>query len=168
MKFAIVLLAASIACISAQGPAAPAGNPLAGNPFAAANPYAAAFNPFLNGIFGGAGTGAAAGVAAPVAPSAPFGGASVSSFFQSIVLQREAERLLSQPDFPTDLAERVQDVVATSQESISGCDNTTLPWLQIRCVKPLLTTAKNQLKAIDDEWQARLAAIASPAGAAPA
>ncbi|XP_016959864.1 uncharacterized protein LOC108031159 [Drosophila biarmipes] len=168
MKFAIVLLAASIACISAQGPGGPAGNPLAGNPFAAANPYAAAFNPFLNGLFGGAGTGAAAGVAAPVAPSVPFGGASISSFFQSIVLQREAERLLSQPDFPTDLAERVQDVVATSQESISGCNNATFPWLQIRCVKPLLTNAKNQLKLIDDEWQARLAAAttASPAAGA--
>ncbi|XP_017041022.1 uncharacterized protein LOC108087947 [Drosophila ficusphila] len=164
MKFAILLLAASIACISAQGPGGlVAGNPLAGNPFAAANPYAAAFNPFLNGLFGGAGTGAAAGVAAPVAPSAPFGGASISSFFQAIVLQREAERLLSQPDFPTDLAERVQEVVASSQEAISGCDNVTLPWLQIRCVKPLLSTAKNQLKVIDDEWQARLAAATTPA-----
>jgi len=59
-------------------------------------------------------------------------------------------------------------VVATSEESISGCNNATLPWLQIRCVKPLLTTAKNQLKAIDDEWQARLAATASPTGAAAA
>ncbi|KAH8308256.1 hypothetical protein KR059_009198 [Drosophila kikkawai] len=162
MKFAIVLLAASIACASAQyPPAAPAGNPLTGNPFAAANPYAAAFNPFLNGIFGGAGTGAAAGVAAPVGPSAPFGGASISSFFQSIVLQREAERLLSQPGFPADLAERVQDVVANSEEAISSCNNATLPWLQIRCVKPLLTASKNQLKAIDDEWQARLAAASS-------
>jgi len=148
-----------------KGPGGPAGNP-----FAAANPYAAAFNPFLNGIFGGAGTGAAAGVAAPVAPAPLFGGASISSFFQSIVLQREAERLLSQPGFPTDLAERVQDVVAGSQESISGCNNATLPWLQIRCVKPLLTNAKNQLKLIDDEWQARLAAstTASPAGAGSA
>ncbi|XP_017084726.2 uncharacterized protein LOC108117065 [Drosophila eugracilis] len=170
MKFAIFLLVASIACISAQAPGAPAGNPLAGNPFAAANPYAAAFNPFLNGLFGGAGTGPAAGVAGPVAPSVPFGGISISSFFQTIVLQREAERLLSQPNFPTDLSERVLEVVANSEESINGCSNVTLPWLQIRCAKPLLTTAKNQLKVIDDEWQARLAAAttASPAGAVSA
>ncbi|XP_017104830.1 uncharacterized protein [Drosophila bipectinata] len=158
MKFAIVLLVASIVCVSSQ--ASPSGGI---NPFAAANPYAAAFNPFLNGVFGGAGTGAAAGVAGPVAPVPPFGGASISTFFQSVVIQREAERLLAQPDFPADLSERVQDVVANSQEAIANCNNATLPWLQIRCVKPLLTSAKSQLKTIDDEWQARLAAAATTA-----
>lgn len=80
-----------------------------------------------------------------------------------MVIQREAERLLAQPDFPADLSERVQDVVANSQEAIDKCNNATLPWLQIRCVKPLLTSAKNQLKTIDDEWQARLAAAATTA-----
>ncbi|EDW24365.1 GL24111 [Drosophila persimilis] len=167
MKFAIVLLLASIACANSQ--AAPSGGGgIAINPFAAANPYAAAFNPFLNGLFGGAGAGAG-GAGAPVAPTPPFGGASISSFFQSVVLQREAERLLSQPNFPTDLAERVQDVVANSQETIAGCSTTaTLPWLQIRCVKPLLTSAKNELKLIDDEWQARQTAAASPAAPATA
>ncbi|KAH8280143.1 hypothetical protein KR018_010675, partial [Drosophila ironensis] len=134
--------------------------------FAAANPYAAAFNPFLNGVFGGAGTGAAAGVAGPVAPVAPFGGASISTFFQTVVIQREAERQLAQVDFPTDLAERVQEVVASSLEAIDGCNTTaTLPWLQIRCVKPYVTAAKNQLKTIDDEFQARLAAAATAAPA---
>ncbi|SPP82640.1 uncharacterized protein LOC117585022 [Drosophila guanche] len=161
MKFAIVLLVASIACANSQVAPSPGGG-IANNPFAAANPYAAAFNPFLNGLFGSAGAGAGAG--APVAATPPFGGASISSFFQSVVLQREAERLLSQPNFPTDLAERVQDVVANSQETIAGCSTpATLPWLQIRCVKPLLTNAKNELKLIDDEWKARQAAAAAPA-----
>ncbi|XP_022230181.2 uncharacterized protein LOC111079339 [Drosophila obscura] len=165
MKIAIVLLVAGIVCANSQ--AAPAaiggGGGIANNPFAAANPYAAAFNPFLNGLFGGAGAG---GAGAPVAATPPFGGASISSFFQSVVLQREAERLLSQPNFPTDLAERVQDVVANSQETIAGCSTpATLPWLQIRCVKPLLTSAKNELKLIDDEWQARQLAAAAAAPA---
>ncbi|KAH8383438.1 hypothetical protein KR009_008614 [Drosophila setifemur] len=169
MKFAIVLLVASIACASTQAQPGAGGSPWAGNPFAAANPYAAAFNPFLNGVFGGAGTGAAAGVAGPVTPVAPpFGGASISTFFQTVVIQREAERLLAQPDFPADLSERVLEVVASAEEASSNCNNAVLPWLQIRCVKPLLTTAKGQLKTIDDEWQARLAAATSAVPAASA
>ncbi|EDW83220.1 uncharacterized protein Dwil_GK22438 [Drosophila willistoni] len=157
MKFAIILLVASIAYVSAQA------QPLGGSgisPFAAANPYAAAFNPFLNGVFGG-GAGAAGGAAAAPAPSFGFGGASVSTFFQSVVLQREAERLLSQPNFPSDLADQVLEVVASSEESIANCGNVALPWLQIRCVKPLLNTAKNQFKVIDDEFKARQTAAAS-------
>ncbi|XP_068156454.1 uncharacterized protein [Drosophila tropicalis] len=161
MKFAIILLVASIVYVSGQA------QPFGGSgisPFAAANPYAAAFNPFLNGVFGGgAAPGAAGGAgAAPASPSFGFGGASVSTFFQSVVLQREAERLLSQPNFPSDLADRVLEVVASSEESIANCGNAALPWLQIRCVKPLLNTAKNQFKVIDDEFQARQTA-SSPA-----
>ncbi|EDW15089.1 uncharacterized protein LOC6573560 [Drosophila mojavensis] len=164
MKFAIVLLVASVACINAQ----------AFGPFAGANPFAAAFNPYLNGVFGGAAPGAGAvvggapaGPAAVVPPAAaPFGGFSVSSFFQSIVLQKEADRLLNQPNFPADLSERVLDVLANAELAFANCNTATLPWLQIRCVKPALTTAKNDLKLIDDEWQARLAATTAAAVAA--
>ncbi|KAH8312413.1 hypothetical protein KR044_010664, partial [Drosophila immigrans] len=138
--------------------------------FAAGNPFAAAYNPYLNGLFGGGAPGAgspAAGAAAPAAPAAPvasgFGGFSVSVFFQSFVLQKEADRLLAQPNFPADLAQRVQDTLDTAQLGFASCNTATLPWLQIRCVKPTLTAAKNELKAIDDEWQARLAVATSPA-----
>ncbi|XP_034487082.1 uncharacterized protein LOC117791437 [Drosophila innubila] len=168
MKFAIFLLAAIVA-VNAQA------QPI--NPYAAANPFAAAYNPYLNGLFGGGAAGAgagagAAGGAAAAAPAAPaaaagFGGFSISVFFQSVVLQREAERLLAQPDFPADLAERVQNALDKAQLGFANCDTAILPWLQIRCVKPTLTLAKNELKAIDDEWQARLAATtAAPAKAA--
>ncbi|EDW58634.1 uncharacterized protein [Drosophila virilis] len=161
MKFAIVVLVASIACINAQ---------VAISPFAAANPFAAAYNPYLNGVFGGGAVGPA-GAAAPAAPAAPaaaapFGGFSVSAFFQSIVLQKEADRLLNQPDFPADLAERVENVLADAALGFANCTNATLPWLQIRCVKPALTNAKNELKLIDDEWQARQAASTTAAPAA--
>ncbi|XP_064549742.1 uncharacterized protein LOC135436174 [Drosophila montana] len=160
MKFAIVLLVASIACINAQ---------VAISPFAAANPFAAAYNPYLNGVFGGGAAGAADPAGAPAAAPA-FGGFSVSAFFQSIVLQKEADRLLNQPDFPADLAERVEQVLADAAVGFANCTNATLPWLQIRCVKPALTAAKNELKLIDDEWQARQAATTTAAapGAAQA
>ncbi|KAL7727120.1 hypothetical protein ACLKA6_016082 [Drosophila palustris] len=161
MKFAIVLLAA-IVVVNAQAPAL--------NPYAAANPFAQAYNPYLNGLFGGGAAGAGPAVgggAAPAAPAAPaaagFGGFSISVFFQSVVLQREAERLLAQPNFPEDLAQRVQDTLDKAQLGFANCDTAILPWLQIRCVKPTLTLAKNELKAIDDEWQARLAASTTAA-----
>lgn len=118
----------------------------------------------MNGLFGGAAPGAGAGAvgAAPAAPAAPtkggFGGFSISIFFQSVVLQREADRQLAQPDFPADLAERVQNTLDKAQLGLTNCDGATLPWMQIRCVKPTLTMAKNELKAIDDEWKARQAA----------
>lgn len=144
------------------------------NSFAAANPFAAAYNPYLNGLFGGgaaapgAAPGAAAAAPAAGAPpaAAPFGGFSVSAFFQSIVLQKEADRLLSQPNFPADLQDRVQATLETAETGFVNCNTATLPWLQIRCVKPALTAAKNELKAIDDEWQARLLASSTAAPAA--
>jgi len=102
-----------------------------------------------------------------VAPGG-FGGFSISVFFQSLVLQKEADKLLSQPNFPADLAERVQSTLDAAQLGFANCDTAILPWMQIRCIKPTLTLAKNELKAIDDEWQARLAATtAAPAPAAP-
>ncbi|ALC46057.1 CG14292 [Drosophila busckii] len=166
MKFAILLLAVTIACANAQGPVF--------GGFAAANPYASAFNPYLNGMFANGPPGAAAAPgaapAAPaVAPPAPtFGGFSVTAFFQSVVLQKEAEKLLNQPNFPADLAERVQDVMTNTQTSFANCGTAVLPWMQIRCIKPILMAAKNELKAIDDEFQARLAATTAAPAAAPA
>ncbi|EDV91349.1 uncharacterized protein LOC6568407 [Drosophila grimshawi] len=150
MKFAIVLLVASIACINAQ----------AFGPFAGGNPFAAAYNPYLNGVFGGGAAGLAgpSGAAAPALPSSSFGGFSVSVFFQSVVLQKEADRQLNQVNFPADLADRIQTVLDNSQVGFANCDTATLPWMQIRCVKPAVTAAKDQLKAIDDEWKARQAA----------
>lgn len=149
-----------------------------GNPYAAANPFAAAYNPYLNGLFGGGAAAAAAPAAPGAAPAAPaaaapaapvaFGGFSVSSFFQSFVLQKEAERLLSQPDFPADLSARVEAALADAELGFANCNTATLPWLQIRCVKPALTAAKNALKEIDDEWQARLLAASSTAAPAAA
>lgn len=142
------------------------------NPYAAANPFAAAYNPYLNGLFGGGAAAAgASGAAAAAAPNAAapapapvgFGGFSVSSFFQSFVLQKEAERLRNQPDFPTDLSARVDAALADAELGFANCNTATLPWLQIRCVKPALTSAKNALKEIDDEWQARLLAASSTA-----
>ncbi|XP_030370661.1 uncharacterized protein LOC115621218 [Scaptodrosophila lebanonensis] len=171
MKCAIILFALGVASVSAQAqPVAGGYGPV--NPFAASNPYAVAFNPYLSGIFGGAigGTigGSGVGVSGGVATAPPFAGLSIPVFFQSIVLQREAERLLTQVGFPTDLTERVQDVVADTQEGFAGCQTPgSLPWLQIRCVKPLLTAAKDQLKLIDDEWQARQAAAAASSTVAP-
>lgn len=84
------------------------------------------------------------------------------------MLQSEADRLLSQPNFPADLAERVLNVLSNAELAFANCNTATMPWLQIRCVKPALTTAKNDLKLIDDEWQARLAATTAAPAPAPA
>ncbi|XP_030371166.1 uncharacterized protein LOC115621614 [Scaptodrosophila lebanonensis] len=163
MKCAIVLFALGVASVNAMAqPAAGSYGPV--NSFAASNPYANAFNPYLSGAIGGTIGGSGGGVV--TAP--PLAGFPIAVFFQAKVLIKEAERLLSQADFPADLANRIQDVGADAQKGFAGCQATaTLPWLQIRCVKPLLTAAKDQLKLIDDEWQARQAAAAASSTMAP-
>uniref|UniRef100_A0A1A9W5T5 Uncharacterized protein n=1 Tax=Glossina brevipalpis TaxID=37001 RepID=A0A1A9W5T5_9MUSC len=113
----------------------------------------------------GMGMGAGMGMGMGMPPS-PFGGLSAGYFFQVVVLQTEAEKLLSKPDLPEDLRQRVMDILSNSGEAFDSCSTVApLPWLQIRCASMQMKTIKNQLKAIEAEATAR-AQLAASAGTA--
>jgi len=81
-----------------------------------------------------------------------------SQFFQDIVLQAEAQKLLIQSGLPEDLRQRVADVLANAETGFNNCNTiATLPWIRIRCVMLQLQKSKNELKAIEDEALARAA-----------
>lgn len=91
-----------------------------------------------------------------------FGGIPPGQFFQTIVLQSEAEKLLINPDLPEDLRQRVLDTMTNAEQGFSNCGTTgTLPWMQIRCSALQLQKSKNELKAIDNEATARAQAAAA-------
>lgn len=94
----------------------------------------------------------------------PFAGLSPGQFFQSIVIQSEAEKLLVNPDLPEDLRQRVLDSMANSEQAFNNCAITpTLPWMQIRCSALQLQKSKNELKVIENEATARAQAAANTA-----
>ncbi|XP_013113753.1 uncharacterized protein LOC106091688 [Stomoxys calcitrans] len=96
-----------------------------------------------------------------------FGGIPPGQFFQTIVLQSEAEKLLVNPDLPEDLRQRVLDSMSNAEEGFNNCGTTgTLPWMQIRCSALQLQKSKTELKAIENEATARAQAAANAAAAA--
>ncbi|XP_061391019.1 uncharacterized protein LOC133326383 [Musca vetustissima] len=131
-------------------------------------------------------TQAQAPAAAGLYPGFPssFAGLSPAQFYQSLVLQKEAGKLLVRPDLPEDLRQRVFDTMARAEQSLNQCSGTpdaaaaapgaapatpTLPWVQIQCSALQMKIYKNQLKVIKSEANARaMAATATPAGAAAA
>lgn len=95
-----------------------------------------------------------------IGPKAGFAGLSPGQFFQTIVLQFEAEKLLINPDLPEDLRERVLDSMANAEQGFNNCSTlVTLPWMQIRCSVLQLQRSKNELKAIENEAAARAQAV---------
>ncbi|XP_053947278.1 uncharacterized protein LOC129238827 [Anastrepha obliqua] len=83
-------------------------------------------------------------------------------FFQNVVLNSEAQKLLATPDLPADLQQRVLDTMSSSELGFTSCSTvTTLPWFQMRCVALQLSKSKAELKAIDDEAKARAQAVAN-------
>lgn len=101
-----------------------------------------------------------------VGPKAGFGGLSPGQFFQTIVLEAEAGKLLSRPDLPEDLRQRVLDTMANAEQGFNNCSTIgTLPWLQIRCAALQLQKSKNELKVIENEAIARAQAAATAAPA---
>ncbi|KAI8130694.1 hypothetical protein FF38_02738 [Lucilia cuprina] len=97
-------------------------------------------------------------------PKAGFAGLSPGQFFQNIVLQSEAEKLLVNPDLPDDLRQRVLDSMANAEQGFNNCSTAvTLPWMQIRCSALQLQRSKNELKAIENEATARAQAAANAA-----
>lgn len=102
-------------------------------------------------------------------PQAAFGGLSPGQFFQSVILQAEADKLLTDPDLPEDLRQRVLDTVANAEAGFNNCSTlATLPWIQIRCSALQLKQSKNELKAIENEAIARAQAAAAASTSAPA
>lgn len=115
---------------------------------------------YYPGMGMGMGMGGMGGMMTGVSP--PFGGLSPATFFQVVVLQSEAEKLLSKPDLPEDLRQRALEVMANANEGFESCNTpTVLPWLQIRCASMQMSVVKNQLKAIDAEATARALAAAT-------
>ncbi|XP_039948229.1 uncharacterized protein LOC126767658 [Bactrocera neohumeralis] len=90
-------------------------------------------------------------------------------FFQNVILNAEAQKVLATPSLPADLQQRVQDTLSNSQSGLNNCSTlTTLPWFQMRCVALQLSKSKAELKAIDDEAKARAQAAATAEASAPA
>lgn len=97
-----------------------------------------------------------------------FAGLSPGQFFQNVVLQAEAGKLLANPDLPEDLKQRVLDTMANAEEGFNSCSTlVTLPWMQIRCSALQLQKSKNELKAIENEATARAQAAATSSTSAP-
>ncbi|XP_073820477.1 uncharacterized protein [Musca autumnalis] len=120
-----------------------------------------------------------------------FAGVSPGQFYQTMVLQKEAGKLLVRPDLPDDLRQRVMDTMTSSEQALNKCnapaepatgtaaaattgtDAATTgpaipPWMQIQCSALQMKLYKNQLKAIKNEANARAiaATAAVPAAAA--
>lgn len=107
----------------------------------------------------------APGMGSGMGMAMPFGGLSPAYFFQVVVLQAEAEKLLSKPDLPEDLRQRAMDVMSNAGEAFETCNTlTVLPWMQIRCASTQMKLVKNQLKAIENEATARATAEAVTSG----
>ncbi|KAM7361115.1 uncharacterized protein ACRADG_009940 [Cochliomyia hominivorax] len=99
-------------------------------------------------------------------PKVGFAGLTPGQFFQSVVLQSEAEKLLVRPDLPEDLRQRVLDTMTNAEQSFNNCSTAvTLPWMQIRCSALQLQISKNELKAIENEANARAQAVATATNA---
>ncbi|XP_075163927.1 uncharacterized protein LOC142236554 [Haematobia irritans] len=94
----------------------------------------------------------------------PFAGMLPGQFFQTVVLQSEAGKLLLSPDLPEDLRQRVLDTVTLAEEGFANCSAPgALPWMQIRCSAFQLQKSKNELKAIENEALLRAQAQANEA-----
>lgn len=90
-------------------------------------------------------------------------------FFQNVILNAEAQKVLVTPGLPADLQQRVQDTLSNSESGFNNCGTvSTLPWFQMRCVALQLSKSKAELKAIDDEAKARAQAAATAEASAPA
>ncbi|XP_036325194.1 uncharacterized protein LOC118738375 [Rhagoletis pomonella] len=86
-------------------------------------------------------------------------------FFQNVVLNAEAQKLLTTPgELPADLQQRVQDTLGNAELGFNSCSTvSTLPWFQMRCVALQLSKSKAELKAIDDEAKVRAQTATSEA-----
>ncbi|XP_073820476.1 uncharacterized protein [Musca autumnalis] len=118
---------------------------------------------------------------------ASFAGVSPGQFYQTMILQKEAGKLLVRPDLPDDLRQRVMETMARTEQALNKCNApaepaTTvatgpstaaaaagpviLPWMQIQCSALQMKLYKSQLKAIKYEANARaIAARAVPVAA---
>ncbi|XP_037954808.1 uncharacterized protein LOC119685011 [Teleopsis dalmanni] len=83
-------------------------------------------------------------------------------FFNDVILQSQAQKLLATPGFPLDLHQRVEEILTNSEEEIKNCDNTIPFWFTMRCLSLAVKKSSNQLKEIENEFNARLAAAAPP------
>ncbi|XP_005178917.1 uncharacterized protein LOC131800838 [Musca domestica] len=100
-----------------------------------------------------------------------FAGVSPGQFYQTMILQKEAGKLLIRPDLPQDLRQRVLDIMTSAEQGLNKCNapeattgtgtgaaTPTLPWMQIQCSALQMKLYKNQLKVIKNEANARAAA----------
>lgn len=90
-------------------------------------------------------------------------------FFQNVILNAEAQKVLATSSLPADLQQRVQDTLNNSETGFNNCSTVSvLPWFQMRCVALQLSKSKAELKAIDDEANVRAQAAATAEASAPA
>ncbi|XP_067632650.1 uncharacterized protein [Eurosta solidaginis] len=86
-------------------------------------------------------------------------------FFHNVVLRSEAQKVLSTPELPADLQQRVQDTLDAAELGFDSCSTVSaLPWFQMRCVALQLSKSKAELKTIENEGKARSQANAANEG----